>query len=422
MNAHERVMATLQGRPVDRVPVFAVLSTYGAKLTGAALRAHYSDAATYVAGQRAVEETFGLDLVLAPFDYSALGEAFGGEVAWFADQAPNLKRFAARTAAEALALPLPEPQRTGRLPVALASIQQLDTIYHGRVPVFAALPGPGALPAVILGLEAWLEIVLFDEPAATRILEWSGRFFVAWANALLDAGATALVITEPVMAAEIMPRRLFAERFLPHLRTQLAHVRGPVVLHHTGGRIAHVLDLLPGLPGVVGVVIGSKDDLGAARGALGPELLLLGNLDNLSLPTASVAAIRAQSLACLRTAAPAGRYILSHSAADVPLATPPENIRALLHASEEYAAVAAGILPAVVRGIPAAPATTAGSRSLRQAETPAATATPAAPAIPAAPATTTGSRSLRQAGTPAATPPAASLAEGFHFRGRLPHE
>lgn len=384
MNAHERVMATLQGQPTDRVPVFAILSTYGAQLTGADLRTHYSDAATYVAGQRAVEQTFGLDLVLAPFDYSALGEAFGGEVAWFADQAPNLKRFAARTAAEALALPLPDPRRTGRLPVSLDSIHQLAALYRGRVPVFAALPGPGALPAVILGLETWLETVLFDEPAAARILEWSGRFFVAWANALLDAGATALVVTEPVAAAEIMPRRLFAERFLPHLRTQLAQVRGPVVLHHTGGRIAHVLDLLPGLPQVVGVVIGSKDDLGAARAALGPEFLLLGNLDNLSLPTASAAEIREQSLACLRTAAPSCRYILCHSAADVPLATPPENIHAMRRASEEYAgAVAAGLRPAVVCGIPAAPAIrhdrsdAAGGRHSRQAGTPAATPIPA---------------------------------------------
>ena len=53
------------------------------------LQTLYSDAAAYVAGQRALQEAFGLDLVLATFDYSAIAEAFGGDVAWCADQAPN---------------------------------------------------------------------------------------------------------------------------------------------------------------------------------------------------------------------------------------------------------------------------------------------------------------------------------------------
>jgi uroporphyrinogen decarboxylase len=337
MNAHERVMNTLQGRPTDRVPVFAVLGAYGGKLTHTDLRTLYSDARAYVAGQRAVQDTFGLDLVLATFDYSALAEAFGGEVAWFEDQAPNMKRPGARDAAAAMALPLPDPYRTARLPVILEATRQLAGLYQGRVPLFAAVPGPGALPSMVLGLETWLETVLFDEPAASRMLEWSGRFFVAWANALLEAGATGLVVTESVASAEISPRRLFAERFMPHVRTMFARVRGPLVFHHGGGRIGSVLDLLPGVPGLVGVVVSSKDDLGAARQALGPEPLLIGNLDNLSLPTATAAEIRARSLACLQAAAPAGRYILSHSAADVPLSAPPENLRAMIAASEEYA-------------------------------------------------------------------------------------
>jgi uroporphyrinogen decarboxylase len=338
MNAYERVMNTLQGRPVDRVPVFAVLGAYGGRLTGTDLRMLYSDAAAYVAGQRAVQDAFGFDSVLATFDYSAVAEAFGGDVAWFADQAPNMKRPAASEAAAALSLTLPDPHRTARLPVILDATRQLAEMYRDRVPLLAAVPGPGALPTMVLGLEAWMETMLFDEPAARKVLEWTGRFFVAWANALLEAGATVLVVTESVASAEVSPRSLFAERFLPHVRAMFAQVRAPMVFHHGGGRLGHVLDLLPGVPNFAGVVVSSKDDLGAARRALGPEPLLVGNLDNLSLPTATVAEIRARSLACLRAAAPAGRYVLSHSAADVPLSTPPENLRAMIQASEEYAA------------------------------------------------------------------------------------
>ena len=338
MNAYERVMNTLQGKPVDRVPVFAVLGAYGGTLTHTELRTLYTDAAAYVAGQRALQETFGFDLVLAPFNYSAIAEAFGGEVAWFSDQPPNMKRPAVHDAAAALALPLPDPHLTGLLPVILDATRQLAGIYKEQVPLFATVPGPCALPALLLGMEGWMETLLFDETAAQKVLDHTGKFFVAWANALLEAGVVGLVITEGMASEEISPRGLFSERLLPHLRAMFAQVHGPMVFHHTGGRIHHILDLLPGLPGLAGVVVSSKDDLIEARRLIGPEMLLLGNLDNLSYPAASAEQIREQSLACLQAAAPAGHFILSNSGGDIPLSTPPENLKAMITASEDYAA------------------------------------------------------------------------------------
>jgi len=342
INSYERVMNTLQGLPTDRVPVFAVLGAYGGKLTQTDLKTLYSDAEAYVSGQQAVRDLLGFDMILATFDYSAIAEAFGGEVAWFDNQAPNMKRPAASEPAAVAALKLPDPRRTARLPVILAATRQLASMYRGSVPVFAAVPGPGALPALVLGLETWMETVLFDEDNARRILERTGRFFLDWTNALCDAGATGLVVTESVASVEISTRDLFEKVFLPHLYGLFGQINAPLVFHHGGGRIRHVLDLLPGLPGLAGVVVGSRDDLGAARSALGDELTLIGNLDNLSLPAVSAAEIRGRSLACLKTAAPAGRYILLHSAADVPLGTPLENIQAMLRAAGEYAAKETG--------------------------------------------------------------------------------
>ncbi|MFA6560707.1 MAG: uroporphyrinogen decarboxylase family protein [Verrucomicrobiia bacterium] len=337
MNAYERVMHTLQGLPADRVPVFAVLGAYGGKLTGTHLRTLYRDAAAYVAGQEAVQEAFGFDLVLAPFDYSALAEAFGGEAAFFDDQPPNVKRPAANSAAEACALSLPDPERTGRLPFIVEATRRLAGLYTGRVPVFAAVPGPAAFPSLLMGLDAWMETLLFNEVHAQALLELTGSFFVRWSNALLAAGATGLIVTEGMAAAEVSPRGLFAERLRPHLQAMCSQLRGPWVFHHTGGRVNQVLDLLPGLPNLVGVAVSSKDDLAEARRLIGPELLLIGNLDNLSYPAATAQQIREWSRACLEVAAPAGRFVLANSGGDIPLTTPPENLRAMIEASVAYA-------------------------------------------------------------------------------------
>jgi len=342
MNAYQRVMRTLAGQPVDRPPIFAVLGAYGGKLTNTPLRTLFSNASAYVAGQKALQETFGFDLVLTAFDYSILAEAFGAEVAWSADQVPNIKRPAVRKAADLLRCPLPDVRQTGRLPVVLDINRQLAGLYKQQVPIISVLPGPGILPALLVGIEQWMEAVLFDQELARQLLAYSGPFLVDWANALLDAGADCVAFTEGMASQEIAPRDLFAERILPHLRTVFTQIHGPKIISSTGGRMNQTLDLLPGLDGLIGVIAGSKDDLTEARQLLGPELTLIGNLDNLTLPAISADEVYEMCLAQLRTAAPGGRYILANAGADIPQAMPPENLRAMLAAGAAYAAEIGG--------------------------------------------------------------------------------
>jgi uroporphyrinogen decarboxylase len=337
MNSLERVMNTLQGKPVDRVPVISVLSAYGARLTGIPLKTHYSDPYAYVAGQTAVKKAFGLDALLAPFDYSALSEAFGGEVAWFDNQAPNVRRPAAGSLTAALDMDLPDPRKQGRLPFVLESVRRLADLHGDESPVFSAIPSPSALCALLLGLEGWLEAFLFDMEKAETFLEKTGRFFLDWGNALFDSGLTGLIMTEPFTVKEIVPREMFELRILPQLIKLLPGLKGPLVFHHSGGRINPVADLLPGLPKVIGVAVSSADKLDEAREKIGPGTLLLGNLDNLSFPSATPEKIRERALKRLRTAVGHGPYILATSGADIPLTTPPENILALRLAAEEFA-------------------------------------------------------------------------------------
>ncbi len=329
-------MNTLSGQPVDRLPVFAVLGAYGGKLTNTDLRTLYSDATAYVAGQKALQKEFGFDLVMTAFDYSAIAEAFGGEVAWSADQVPNMKRPAARKAVDALSLPLPDILCTGRLPMILETNRQLAELYKGQAPIISVLPGPGILPSLLVGIEQWMEAVLFDKELAQSLLEYTSPFLIAWANALLDAGADCLVITEGMATSAVAPRSIFVDQFLPHLQAVFTRINGPKVISSTGGRMNHVLDLLPGTDGLVGIIAGSKDDLAEARQLLGPDLTIIGNLDNLTMPTATPEQVYALSMACLRTAAPSGHYILANAGADMPQATPPGNLRAMQAAAADY--------------------------------------------------------------------------------------
>lgn len=336
MNAYERVMNTLQGKPVDRPPVLAILGFYGARLTGTSLKELYKDADLYVASQQAVIDTFGIDMVLAPFELSALAEAFRGEEAFFGNQAPNMNRPPAATVREALALPNPDPDTSARLPLILDATRKLAAIYKGTVPLFSTLPGPTSLPALIMGMEAWMETLLFDEPAAQHLLKQCGNFWVAWANAQFDAGADVLVVTEGMAAKTIATRELFEEKCLPHIRACFSEVQGPIIFHHTGGPINHMIDLVPGLPNVLGIAVSSQDDLYEAREKVGPGIPLFGNIDNLSFRSVTAEEIRSMATDCLKAGAEIGPVLLCNSGADLPIDTPPENIHALCDAARAF--------------------------------------------------------------------------------------
>jgi len=336
MNPYQRVQNALNLDPVDRVPVFPLLGAYGARLTRVALKTLFSSAEAYLAGQQALQAEFGFDLVLAPFDFSAFAEACGGEVAWHEEQVPNTSRPPFRRPDEALRHPLPDPRHTGRLPVFLEATRRLAESYRERVPIVAAVPGPCIFPALLFGLDRWIEILLFNEQEARRLMAHTGPWFLTWARALVEAGADYLLVSEGMAVAEVAPRSIFVPQFLPHLLDMFHELKAPTFLSGTGGSLNHNLDLLAGLPGLVAVCPGARDDLTRSRELAGPYLPLVGNLDSHLLPSLTPDQVREASLASLERATPAGPFLLGTAGADLPLATPPDNLRALRDAVDSF--------------------------------------------------------------------------------------
>jgi uroporphyrinogen-III decarboxylase len=337
MNAWQRVMGTLAGTPTDRTPTIAVLSAYGAKLTQVELPSLFQNSALYVAGQEAAQEILGLDMVMTPFEYSAMAEAFGAEIAWFSHQPPNVKRPAARSVEQALGIAAPSHLRTERLAVSLEAARLLHQRYAEQVPIFTPIPSPAGLCVLILGMEGWLEGLLFDSANALLLMERVAPFLLELANAHLEAGVNGIILTEAMTPAEILPRNLLETLILPSLSSFMGQIRGPIVFSSTGGSIGHVLDLVPTLPGVAGVSLGSRDDLKMARETLGASMLLLGNIDNVAFPGHSPEAMFERCMTTLNQSAGKGPFILSNSGGDIPLATKPETLLAMKEACMAHA-------------------------------------------------------------------------------------
>ncbi|MFQ5343211.1 MAG: uroporphyrinogen decarboxylase family protein [Anaerolineae bacterium] len=334
MNSLERVLATLQGEPTDRRAVSLTLSLYGARLTGCRLTEYYTNPVAYARGASAVMETFQPDILFGPFALCLEGEAFGSRVRFYEDQAPNLTRPAISSSGEIAQLAAPDIETHPRLRFFRATIRRMAAEHGQQVPIAAVALGPMGLPAMIMGIEGWLETLLFDEAGTQRMLEMAVPYFVRWANVLLAEGASLVVVPAAFANPTIVTREMAARIAVPALKEAYSQINGPLIVHSAGVSLAPFLDLLADLPNVVGFVLNHGDSFAEARARVGAQATLIGNIDGPTLHMREPDEIAAECRKVLHDRRDDPHFILGTSAADIGFDTPVENIRAVLRAAQ----------------------------------------------------------------------------------------
>lgn len=329
MTSLERVLAALTGVPQPRPPFALTLSLYGARLSDCPLDLYYRDARRYALGQQAVYNTFSPDILFAPFALTLEAEAFGGELIFLPDFAPNLRKPAVRSAEAFLDLDPPDIDNHPSLLYLRQSVREMRKILGTEVPICGILTAAVDLPAIVIGLDQWLEILLFTPDKAEAILAKSTTHFQAMANALFADGANFIGLTTVSTNPRILYRQIIDSLILPALKSSFAGINGPIVFHHGGNPMVPFLGDYLDLPGVIGYAIDHRDSLAEARAILGPNRVLLGNLNGPPLARLSPAKVLAQVDAILEDRRDDPHFIFLTAGADIPINTPPELLQAI---------------------------------------------------------------------------------------------
>jgi len=339
VTGRERVQAAITGDIADRRAVSLTLSLYGARLTGCPLQTYYADPAAYADGQRAVRETFDPDILFGPFALPMEGAAFGSEISYYDNQAPNLARPVLADIDALDRLIVPDVETHPGLIYFREAVRRMATEHGPEVPVAAVALSPVDLPIMLMGIEGWLATVLFQEDGTRRMLGRTVPFFVRRVNDLFAAGATFVLMPSAFINPRIVPRGVIERLALPAPRRAFAQVAGPLLMHSGGARLAPFLDLFVGLPNVVGFVVNSREDISLAREKAGPGPLLVGNIDGPGLHRENPHDIQAGAERLLRRHADDPHFILGTSAADIAYETPLSHIRAVGSAARSASAV-----------------------------------------------------------------------------------
>lgn len=339
MNGYERVMAMIEGREVDHLPLMPITMMFAAEQIRVPYGEYVRDHRILVEAQLRTAEKFGLDYVSCISDPAREAADCGAVIQYFEDQPPAIVEDKALLSDKSTLrqLKVPDPYGGGRMEDRVRAAELFRKKVGGELLIEGWIEGPCAEAADLRGINT-LMLDFYDDPGFVRdLFDFVLEMEVAFAKAQIEAGVDIIGIGDA--AASLIGPRFYNEFVWPYEKKMVdaIHAMGSKVRLHICGNTNKILEGM----GKLGCDIVDLDFLvpmEAARQAMGPNQLLLGNIDPVAVLRNGTPELVKQKLAeCHR--AVGDRYIVG-AGCEVPRGTPEANMLAMRDYAIEHTPVA----------------------------------------------------------------------------------
>ena len=327
MNSRERVLAHLDGRPVDRLPLMPITMQFAADVIGAKYLRYVTDFRTLVEAQLRTVEQYGFDYVSCISDPAREAADCGSDIALFDDQPPAFKEERALLADKTrlAALKVPDPLAGGRMTDRVRAAELFRREIGRDKLIEGWIEGPMAEGADLRGINT-IMLDLYDDPAfIVDLFEFVTEMEIRFARAQVEAGVDLIGIGD---AAASLVGPVFYERFVRPYEQRMVdaiHAMGARVRLHICGDTNAIVDGM----GRLGCDIVDLDypvDMLEGRARM-PGQVILGNVEPVGvMRNGTPEKVTAALAACHRAAGP--RYIVG-AGCELPRDTSEANVRAM---------------------------------------------------------------------------------------------
>ncbi|MBM4018547.1 MAG: uroporphyrinogen decarboxylase [Planctomycetes bacterium] len=331
----ERIGAFLSGKPIDRVPCVPLILNHAARVLGVKVRQYATDGLVMGRANVAAWRRYGHDLITIFTDTAILAEALGTKLKYPEDDAARVDVPAVSAPADADRVPRVDARRAGRLPVYLEAVRHCVRDVGSEVFVACCYPAPFTVAATLRGTGQFARDLYKNPALAEALLEKCTVLVEDFADAVAEAGGIPALV-DPVASGSVISRAAFERFALPGIRRGLARIKAlglPPILHICG-RTSSIIDLMADS----GAAVLSLDqiELAEAREKVGGRVCLMGNVRPAeTLLNGTPDDVRREAAKCVADALGSpGGFILS-SGCEVPLATQPENVLAMMEVARQ---------------------------------------------------------------------------------------
>jgi uroporphyrinogen decarboxylase len=338
MNSMQRVLTTLSHREPDRVPLFLLFTTHGASELGLSIQEYFSRPELVAEGQLQLRRKYRHDCLYSFFYASLEIEAWGGETVFSCDGPPNAGAPCITDLERIPRLSAPGVKDSPSLQRVLEAQRLMKERSGGEVPIIGTVMSPFSLPVMQLGFDCYLELI-YDRPELFReLMRINRQFCIEWANAQLEAGATAICYFDPVSSPDITPKANYQSTGAAIASETLSCIKGPTATHLASGRCLGIIDQLA-QTGTAALGVSCLEDLAVVKAACRGKLCVIGNLNGIAMRTWSPETAALQVRQAIAAAASGGGFILSDNHGEIPWQVPDEVLLAIseeVHASGSY--------------------------------------------------------------------------------------
>ena len=341
MKSLERIRGLVAGEPIDHLPAQPLVMQLAARHAGLDYNHYVTHGERLAEAQLAMAEEYGIDCLMQCSDPAReLIDIAGGDdssVEW-ATTGPAIveERALVRDKSTLGTLRVPDPLAPGRMRDRIESIEALRRMAGPDVSVVGWVEGPLALGAEMRGLSMVMMDTYEDPGFLDELFDFTSQVARAYWKPQVEAGADTIGMSDA--AASMMSPQHYKRFIYPaQLRVveDIKATRPDVIVRlHMCGRTDDLLPLMKELP----VDIWELDflvDLVHAREVLGPERVILGNVNTVEVMlTGTPDDVYAAAAGCHRIC---GASHVVGAGCEIAPETPPENLHALVAYARDHA-------------------------------------------------------------------------------------
>lgn len=338
MTPLEILSAAVSGQPAPRIPIFCNLLDQGARELGMNQQEYYAKGENVAEAQLKMRARYGYDNVWSLFYVGKEAELLGcREILYAENGAPNVADFVIKHYDDIAKLEVPDDITAHP---AWAETAKCLNILKAEVgdthPICAYLTASSTLPALLMGMDRWMELYTLG-PADVRdeLLNKCVDFFRKEVAAYRAAGANVLVYSTPFGSTYFVGMKRFQEFSLPWMRKDLEPGGVDGIVYYCG--MAPFNNVIPQVMDELNIhlhYISPQADLAEAKALIGDRGLTCGVIDDIRLIHWTEEQTRAEVKRICEIGKPGGHFLFGTGV--MPQAVPEANIRAMVDAAFEY--------------------------------------------------------------------------------------
>ncbi|GAB1482664.1 methylcobamide--CoM methyltransferase [Treponema sp.] len=284
MHGRELIRASIEGQTGQQLPFMPVTMSFAARLIGVPYKKYATDYRAQVEGQLRCAELFGIDHVSVISDPAVEASDLGGGVIYFENDPPSNDDAASLLIDKSrlASLSVVDPSKGKRMNNRLEAVAALHSRIGTELMVEGWVEGPCAEASDLRGISR-LMMDFFDDPAFIKdLMEFVKEQGIAFALAQIAAGAEIIGIGDA--ASSLVGPSLFTEYIKDHHKAYVKaiHDAGALARCHICGNTTEIIPLLHDVPYDI-IDLDTMSSVAKARKALGPDRVLLGNIDTVSV-------------------------------------------------------------------------------------------------------------------------------------------